>query len=79
MVMDAFIRNWVTVVATTEACTEGIGLSIWDLALDFYADNGLITSTQPERLQWAFDIISGLFDRVGLSIDGIYLFSVTTK
>ena len=66
MVMDAVIRHWVTVVAKTEACTEGLGLSIWDLALYLYADNGLITSTQPDRLQWAFDIISGLFDRVGL-------------
>ena len=32
----------------------------------FYADDGLIASTQPERLKRAFEILTELFDRVSL-------------
>ena len=47
LVVDAVIRHWVTVVAATEAGTEGLGLLIWDLVAYFYADDGLVASTQP--------------------------------
>ena len=33
----------------------------------FYADSGLVTSTQTERLLRAFNLLTCLFDRVGLS------------
>ena len=32
----------------------------------FYADNGLIVPRNPEDLQVAFDVLTGLFNRVGL-------------
>ena len=32
----------------------------------FYTDNGLIASRDPDFLQQAFDVLTGLFDRVGL-------------
>ena len=32
----------------------------------FYADDGLVASTDPVWLQLAFDFLTGLFDRVGL-------------
>ena len=32
----------------------------------FYADNGLIVAHNPENLQVAFDMLTGLFDQVGL-------------
>ena len=32
----------------------------------FYADDGMIASSDPWWLQWAFMILVGLFDRVGL-------------
>ena len=32
----------------------------------FYADNGLVASTDPGWLQLAFDMLMGIFDRVGL-------------
>ena len=32
----------------------------------FYADDGLIVARNPEDLQIAFDVLTGLFDRVGL-------------
>ena len=32
----------------------------------FYADNGVVASTDPGWLQSEFDLMMGLFDRVGL-------------
>ena len=64
--VDFIIRHWVTVVAETEEVTEGLGLSLRDLAAYFYANDGLIVSTQPERMQREFNVLTGLFDRVVL-------------
>ena len=66
MVVESVIRNWVKVVTPTEAGTGGLGLTTIDLVDYFYANNVLVASTQPERLQRAFDILTGLFNRVGL-------------
>ena len=66
MVVDAIIRYWVEVVAPTEDRTERLGLSIQYLAAYFYTDDGLVVSTQPERLKREFDVFVGLFYRVGL-------------
>ena len=48
------------------AGTGGLGLTIIDLAAYFYANDGIMASTQTERLHRAFDVLTGLFDRVGL-------------
>ena len=53
-------------VTPTEAGTGGLGLTIINLTAYFYADDGLVASTQPERLHREFDVLTGLFDRVGL-------------
>ena len=66
VVMDAVIHHWVTVVTPSEAGKGGLGLAIIDLTEYFYANDGLLELTQPERLQRMFDVITGLFDRVGL-------------
>ena len=66
MVVDAVIRHWVTVVMPTEAVMVGLGLTIIYLAAYFYANNVLVASNQPERLQKAFDILTSLFDHVSL-------------
>ena len=58
-----------TVVSPTEEDTEVLGLSIHDLEPYFYANNGLVASTQPERLQRVFDVLTSLFDRVGLRMN----------
>ena len=64
--IDAIIGHWLTVVTPTETDTGGLVLTIIDLAAYFYAKNGLVLSTQPERLQRYFDVLVGLFDRVSL-------------
>ena len=66
VVVDAIICYWVAVAKPTGDGTEGLGLSIQDLAVYFYADDGLVASTHPQRLQRAFVVLNGLFDRVGL-------------
>ena len=66
MVVDAVIRHWVTVVDPTEDGMERLGLQIRDLVWYLYVDDGLVTLTQPERLQRAFDVLTGLFDWVSL-------------
>ena len=66
VVVDAVIRHWVTVATTTEADTGVIDLTIIELAAYYYTDNGLMASTQPKILQREFDVLTGLFDGVGL-------------
>ena len=54
VIVDAVIRHWVVVVVVvvpTEYGTEGLFLSIQDLVAYFYVDDGLVPSTQLERLQ----------------------------
>ena len=53
-------------MAPTEDGTDVLGLSIQDLMVYFYADNGLVVLTHLERLQRAFYILASLFDQVGL-------------
>ena len=66
VVVDAVIHHWVTVVTPSEEDTGGLGLTIIDLEAYFYADDGLVASTQSERLQRVFDVLTGLFKRVVL-------------
>ena len=66
MVVDAVIRHWLTVVTPTEAVTVGLGLKIIDLEAYFDANYVLLASNQPERLHRDFDVLTGLFGRVGL-------------
>ena len=49
--MDAVIHHWVTVVTPSEDGTGGLGMAITYLVTYFYADDSLVASTQPERLQ----------------------------
>ena len=44
-------------------------MTIIDLAAYFYAYNGLVTSTQLERLHRVFDIPTGLFGWVGIRMN----------
>ena len=66
VVVDAVIIQWVTVVTPSEVGTVRIGLTTIDLAAYFYANNGLVASTQPERIQTEFDVLTSPFDQVGL-------------
>ena len=66
VVVEAVIRHWVAVVTPTEAVMGVLGLTIIYLVDYLYAGDGLVALTQPERLQRAFGVLTGLFNRVGL-------------
>ena len=67
MVVDAVVRHWVT-LAVKEAETRGErGKEGRHQASLFYADDGMVSSSDPRWLQWVFTTLVGLFDRVGLN------------
>ena len=66
MVVGAVVRHWVTfVIAEAEARGE-LGKEGRHQAALFYADDGMVASSDPGWLQGAFNTLVGLFDRVGL-------------
>ena len=66
VVVDTIFRNWVHgVVKEEEARGETEREGRHQAAL-FYANDGMVTSSDPAWLQGAFNILVGLFDRVGL-------------
>ena len=62
MMVDAVIREWERLLAARHI---PLG-EIRTLVAIFYADDGLIASRAPKTLQKAVDLLTGLFDRVGL-------------
>ena len=71
VVVDSVIRHWVTVVTPAEAGTGVLGLMIIYLLAYFYANDSLVSSTQPERLHRAFYVLAGLFNWVVLWINTV--------
>ena len=52
------IRQWVVVVAPTAGGKEGRDQSRRELTAYVHANNGLVMSTQPERLHRTFDTLT---------------------
>ena len=60
--VDAVVQEW-----ERQLMARGLDLDdVWRLFVCFYADNGLLATRDPEHLQLAFDLLTDLFDRVGL-------------
>ena len=66
IMVDAVVREWLRQTLGNEAITSGIGEEIRSFLAAFYADDGILQSWDPIRLQTAADILVGLFERVGL-------------
>ena len=66
VVVDAVVRHWLYLTTQEAERRGGRGRERRHQAALFYADDGMIASTDPRWLQWAFTILVGLFDRVGL-------------
>ena len=67
VVVDAVVRHWVTIAVTEAEKRRERGMEGRHQAALFYADDGMLTSSDPQWLQWAFTQLVGLFDRVGLN------------
>ena len=66
MMVDAVIQEWLQQVLGEEVAADGIGSQSRVLLAAFNANDGLVQSRDPEFLQYSFNILVGLFERVGL-------------
>ena len=79
VVVDAVVCHWVTlVVKESEIRGERVREDRHQAPL-FYADNGMVASSNPRWLQWAFTTLVGLFDRVGLDTNTGKMVSMTCR
>ena len=66
VVVDVVVRHWVT-MALDEAEKRGDrGKEGRHKSSLFYADDDMVASSDPRWLQWAFNSLVSLFERVGL-------------
>ena len=66
VVVDAVVRHWVTMALDkAEKRGEGGDEGRYQVAL-FYADDDMVALSDPHWLQWAFNALVSLFERVGL-------------
>ena len=66
VVVDAVVRHWVTGAIADAEAQGGMGKEGRHQATLFYADNGMVASSDPLWLQGEFNTLVGLVDRVGL-------------
>ena len=66
VVVDAVVRHWVTLVVEDAETLGERGREGRHQAALFYADDGMVASSNPRWLQWDFATLVELFDRVGL-------------
>ena len=66
MLVDLVINHLSTVITWEDTGQEYFGRAVQNLAAVFYADDGLPTPPQPDRLQEALEVMMGLLYRVGL-------------
>ena len=67
VVVDAVVRHWVTLAVAEAEKRGGWGREGRHQAALFYADNGMVSSSDRQWLQWAFTQLVRLFERVGLN------------
>ena len=63
VVVDAVVRHWVTIAVTEAETRRERGQEGRHQAALFYADDGMLASSDSQWLQWAFTQIVGLFYR----------------
>ena len=59
------VRHWVTIAVTEAETRRERGREGRHRAALFYADDGMLASSNPQWPQWAFTQLVGLIDRVG--------------
>ena len=65
--VDAVVHHWLTIAVTEAEKRRERGREGRHQAALFYADDGMLASSDPQWMQWAFTQIVGLFDRVELN------------
>ena len=64
MVVDSVIRHWVTLSTGEEYRPDGFGRAVQWITVLFYADDVLLDSPRPSRLQADLDVLTDLFEMV---------------
>jgi hypothetical protein len=64
--VDCVIREWLHQVMGDNVAREGVGDAVRDQCIAFFMDNGLVSTRYPVWLQSSFDILTQLFERIGL-------------
>ena len=64
--VDAVVRHWVNVMVESADKQSGRGQERWHQNDLFYADDGMVASSDLRWLQGSFSTLVGMFDRVGL-------------
>ena len=66
---NVLVRQWGGLVMENEAGPEGFVHAVMEKSAFFYTEDGLVVSTNPVWLQCSFNMMIGLFGRVGLCIN----------
>ena len=66
VVVDAVVRHWVTMALDKAEKRGERGKEGRHQAALFYADDGMVAPSNPRWLQWAFNALVSLLERVGL-------------
>ena len=66
MLVDAVVRHWVTMALEKAEKRGERGKGGRHQAALFYADDGMVALSDPRWIQWAFNALVSLFERVGL-------------
>ena len=64
--VDAVVREWLHQMLGDDAARQGIGDDVVKWLVAFYIDDRLVASRDPIWLQSSFDVLVGLFERIGL-------------
>jgi hypothetical protein len=64
--VDAVVREWLHQTLDEEAAHDGLGDQVVEILVAFYVNDELIDSRDPDWLQESFDVLIGLFERIGL-------------
>ena len=73
------VRHWPTIAAQEAERREERGREVRHQVALFYADYGMLVSSDPWWLQWAFTQLVGIFDRVGLKTNFKKTVSMTCR
>ena len=66
VVVDAFVRHWIDGLVAETAEKGETGREGRHQSAVFYADDGMVASSDPAWLQGAYSALVAIFDRVGL-------------
>jgi hypothetical protein len=64
--VNAIVREWLYQMLDEDIARDGIGDRVAKILVAFYIDDGRIASQDPVWLQESFNILIGLFERIGL-------------